>query len=313
MTTPERASDLRGRAAALGAALPPLLAAADHLAASVAFGEHGRRRAGQGDEFWQYRQAHSGDAARAIDWRRSALGDVQYVREREWQSAQSVSLWVDASASMSFTGDKTRPAKSDRAQLLALALASLLLRGGERVGLMGDLAPPRPGRAQLERLAAALLQNDTSGYTSPPATGPKRTENYPSAPDYGRPEVTGIAPHGRVVLISDFMGDLAGVEAAMAAATDRGARGVLLQVLDPAEETFPFDGRTIFTSMGGSLRFETLRAGDLRARYLARLAERRDRLAQLARAAGWYLSTHDTGQGAQPVLLWLYKALEAAL
>ena len=299
MTTPERASDLRGRAAALGAALPPLLAAADHLAASVAFGEHGRRRAGQGDEFWQYRQAHSGDVARAIDWRRSALGDVQYVREREWQSAQSVSLWVDASASMSFTGDKTRPAKSDRAQLLALALASLLLRGGERVGLMGDLAPPRPGRAQLERLAAALLQNDTP--------------DYPYTPDYGRPEVTGIAPHGRVVLISDFMGDLAGVEAAMAAATDRGARGVLLQVLDSAEETFPFDGRTIFTSMGGSLRFETLRAGDLRARYLARLAERRDRLAQLARAAGWHLASHDTGQGAQPVLLWLYKALEAAL
>ena len=299
MTHPEAASDLRARAAALGAALPPLLAAADHLAASVAFGEHGRRRAGQGDEFWQYRQAHSGDAARAIDWRRSALGDVQYVREREWQSAQSVSLWVDGSASMSFTGDKTRPPKSDRAQLLALALASLLLRGGERVGLMGDLAPPRPGRAQLERLAAALLQNDTP--------------DYPSAPDYGRPEVTGIAPHGRVVLISDFMGDLAGVEAAMAAATDRGARGVLLQVLDPAEETFPFDGRTIFTSMGGSLRFETLRAGDLRARYLARLAERRDRLAQLARAAGWHLASHDTGQGAQPVLLWLYKALEAAL
>ncbi|MBL8562708.1 MAG: DUF58 domain-containing protein [Gemmobacter sp.] len=324
MTSAAAPSSLRARAAALGAALPPLLAAADHLAASVAFGEHGRRRAGQGDEFWQYRQAHSGDAARAIDWRRSALGDVQYVREREWQSAQSVSLWVDASASMSFTGDKSRPAKSDRAQLLALALASLLLRGGERVGLMGDLAPPRPGRAQLERLAAALLQNSIgddrsgqakriAGYTLPPETGEKRIENYPSAPDYGRPEVTGIAPHGRVVLISDFMGDLAGVEAAMAAATDRGARGVLLQVLDPAEETFPFDGRTIFTSMGGSLRFETLRAGDLRARYRARLAERRDRLAQLARAAGWHLASHDTGQGAQPVLLWLYKALEAAL
>lgn len=324
MTHPEAASDLRARAASLGAALPPLLAAADHLAASVAFGEHGRRRAGQGDEFWQYRQAHSGDAARAIDWRRSALGDVQYVREREWQSAQSVSLWVDGSASMSFTGDKTRPTKSDRAQLLALALASLLLRGGERVGLMGDLAPPRSGRAQLERLAAAFLQNSpsgyasgqgnsTPGYTSPPETGEKRTQDYPSAPDYGRPETTGIAPHGRVVLISDFMGDLAGVEAAMAAATDRGARGVILQVLDPAEETFPFDGRTIFTSMGGSLRFETLRAGDLRSRYLARLAERRERLAQLARACGWHLSTHDTGQAAQPILLWLYKALEAAL
>ena len=286
-------TDLRARAGALGQALPPLLAAADHLASSVALGEHGRRRAGQGDEFWQYRQAHSGDAARMIDWRRSARGDTQFVREREWQAAQSVSLWVDAAASMRFSGDKGRAPKSDRARLLALALAILLLRGGERVGLMGGLTPPRPGRAQAERLAQALAED--------------------SAQDYGKPDITGIAPHGRVVLMSDFMGDLAGIEAAIGAATDRGARGLLVQVLDPAEESFPFDGRTIFESMGGSLRFETLRAGDLRDRYLARLAERRARLADLARASGWHLTLHHTGQPAQPALLWMYRALEAAL
>ena len=285
--------DLRARAEGLGQALPPLLAAADHLASAVVLGDHGRRRSGMGDEFWQYRQAHAGDSARMIDWRRSGRGDAQYVREREWQAAQSVSLWVDPSASMRFSGDKARPAKADRARLLALALAVLLLRGGERVGLMGGLTPPRSGRAQAERLALALSED--------------------GAEDYGRPETAGLAPHGRAVLISDFMGDLAGVEAAIGAAMERGVRGAILQVLDPAEEDFPFDGRTIFESMGGSLRFETLRAGDLRARYLARLAERRERLATLARASGWHFTTHHTGQGAQPALLWLYRALEAAL
>ena len=294
---PDLAADLRARAGTLGAALPPLLAAADHLASAVTLGDHGRRRAGQGDEFWQYRQAHAGDAARMIDWRRSARGDVQYVREREWQAAQSVSLWVDTSASMRFSGDKTRPPKVDRARLLALALSVLLLRGGERVGLTGGpagaLTPPRSGRAQAERLALALAED--------------------GAADFGAPDATGIPPHGRVVLISDFLGDLSGVEAAMGVASDRGARGVILQVLDPAEETFPFDGRTIFESMGGSLRFETLRAGDLRARYLARLEERRARLTDLARASGWHLSCHHTGEAAQPALLWLYRALEAAL
>ena len=39
-------ADLRGRAAALGQTLPPLLAAADHLAQAVILGDHGRRRAG---------------------------------------------------------------------------------------------------------------------------------------------------------------------------------------------------------------------------------------------------------------------------
>lgn len=285
--------DLRARAEGLGQALPPLLAAADHLASAVVLGDHGRRRSGMGDEFWQYRQAHAGDSARMIDWRRSGRCDAQYVREREWQAAQSVSLWVDPSASMRFSGDKARPAKADCARLLALALAVLLLRGGERVGLMGGLTPPRSGRAQAERLALALSED--------------------AAEDYGRPETAGLAPHGRAVLISDFMGDLAGVEAAIGAAMERGVRGAILQVLDPAEEDFPFDGRTIFESMGGSLRFETLRAGDLRARYLARLAERRERLATLARTSGWHFTTHHTGQGAQPALLWLYRALEAAL
>ncbi|EEW25209.1 DUF58 domain-containing protein [Rhodobacter ferrooxidans] len=283
---------LRSRAEALGQALPPLLAAAEHLAATVMLGEHGRRRAGLGDEFWQYRPAHAGDSARMIDWRRSARSDAHFVREREWQAAQSVALWVDTARSMGFTGDKSRAPKADRARLLALALAVLLLRGGERVGLAGAATPPRSGRGQVMPLAEGLLAETDA--------------------DYGQPDTTGLVAHGRAVFVSDFLADLAGVEAAMGRAADRGLRGVLLQVLDPAEEDFPFDGRTIFESMGGSLRHETLRAGDLRDRYLARLAERKERLATLARASGWHYHCHHTGQAAQPALLWLYRALERA-
>lgn len=284
---------LRPRAEALGQALPPLLAEAEHLAAAVILGEHGRRRAGMGDEFWQYRPAHAGDSARMIDWRRSARSDAHFVREREWQAAQSVTLWVDPSRSMTFAGVPSRPSKADRARLLALALAVLLIRGGERVGLAGDAAPPRSGRAQLDRLALALEAGE-------------------AAEDYGIPDTTGLVPHGRAVFLSDFLGDLAGVEAALARACDRGLKGALVQVLDPAEEDFPFEGRTIFESMGGTLRHETLRAGDLRARYLARLAERKDRLAALARASGWHHLCHHTGQPAQGALLWLHQALERA-
>ena len=281
---------LRARAETLGQSLPPLLAAAEHLSATVILGEHGRRRAGMGDEFWQYRPAHAGDSARMIDWRRSARADTHSVREREWQAAQSVILWVDTARSMAFTGDKARPPKADRARLLALALAMLLLRGGERVGLAGDAAPPRSGRGQVDRLALALADD--------------------GAADYGAPVASGMVAHGRAVFLSDFLGDLTGVEQAMARASDKGVRGALVQVLDPAEESFPFDGRTIFESMGGTLRHETLRAGDLKARYLARLAERKDRLAALGRASGWHYLTHHTGESAQAALLWLYRAME---
>jgi uncharacterized protein (DUF58 family) len=282
---------LRARAEVLGQSLPALLASADHLASTVMLGEHGRRRSGMGDEFWQYRPAHTGDAARLIDWRRSARSDAHFVREREWQAAQSVSLWVDPSQSMSFSGDKARGPKSDRAKLLALALAVLLLRAGERVGLAGAGTPPRSGRAQLQRLLAEIETGD-------------------SADDYGLPDTAGLVSHGRAVFLSDFLGDISGVEAGLARAADRGVRGALIQILDPAEEEFPFDGRTIFQSMGGSLNHETLRARDLRGRYLARLAERKARLADLAQATGWHYHCHHTGAAALPALIWAYRALE---
>lgn len=280
--------DLRARAETLGQSLPALLAEAEHLAATLMLGEHGRRRAGQGDEFWQYRPAHAGDAARSIDWRRSARSDAHFVREREWQAAQSVTIWVDTARSMTFSGAADRPAKLDRARLLALALAVLLLRGGERVGLSGMV--PKPGRAQLLELVAALEAVDQA--------------------DYGVPDITGMVSHGRAVFLSDFLGDLDPLETALTAAADRGVRGLLLQVLDPAEEDFPFQGRTIFESMQGSLRHETQSAGDLRARYLDRLAERKARLAELARAMGWHYHCHHSGQTAQAALLWAYSALE---
>lgn len=287
---PDRPSaDLRLRAEALGQTLPPLLAEAEALAATVMLGEHGRRRAGMGDEFWQYRPSHAGDPARLIDWRRSARSDATFVREREWQAAQSVSFWVDGSQSMGFAGAADRPAKSDRARLLALALAVLLLRGGERVGLCGPGVPPRGGRAQLLRLAEGLLDG-----------------TY----DYGTPEETGIAAHGRAVFLSDFLGPLPAVEAAMTRAAERDAKGILIQVLDPVEEAFPFDGRVLFESMAGSIRHESLQAGALRQRYLDRLAERKDALAALARRLGWQYLCHHTGQAAQPALLWAWMALE---
>ncbi|MEM8591007.1 MAG: DUF58 domain-containing protein [Pseudomonadota bacterium] len=281
---------LRAEAEELSAPFPRLLAAAEHLASAMLLGDHGRRRAGMGDDFWQYRPAHSGDPARAIDWRRSAMADVEFVREREWQIAQSIILWVDHAASMEFAS-KGVETKATRARLLALAISILLLRGGERVGLTGFTLPPRAGEHQIERLARAL---------SLPGDGP----------DFGEPEARGMLPHSRALFISDFMGEPAPVEAALQKAADRGVGGALLMVLDPEEEAFPYDGRTIFESMGGGVLHETLKAGELKTRYLDRLAARKDLLAGWARAAGWQFHVHHTNKSAQPALLWLYGAME---
>lgn len=281
---------LRSEAEALAAPLPPLLAEAEHLASAVLLGDHGRRRAGTGDTFWQYRPAQPHDAARSIDWRRSARSDVNFVQDKEWQIAQSIILWVDQAASMSFSSDENLPTKAQRARTLGLATAILLIRGGERVGLTGLRLPPRRGETQLMRMAELLSQDGDT--------------------DYGAPEAQGMLPHSRAVFVSDFLGDMKPIEDAMMRAADRGVGGALLQVLDPQEEAFPFDGRTIFESMSGAIQHETLKAGDLKMRYLDRLAARKDQLQHLARITGWQFQTHHTAQSATNALLWLYGALE---
>lgn len=284
---------LRERSEGEASRLPPLLARAEHLAGTVLLGEHGRRRAGLGDDFWQYRPAEIGDSTRLIDHRRSARGDMQYVREREWQIAQSVMLWVDQGASMRFASGANLPDKIDRARLLALAISILLVRGGERVGLTGTTLPPRRGNAQILRLADAFAQEYSH--------------------EYSPPEHRAMVPHSRAVFLSDFLGNMDEVKLALTKAADRGVRGVLLQVLDPEEEVFSYRGRTIFHSVGGTLAHETLKAGDLQDRYRERLANRRDELTQLTRATGWQLGLHHTGESAQSALLWLYRALDGGM
>ncbi len=283
---------LRQSAEEEAARLPALMARAEHLASTVLLGTHGRRRSGLGDDFWQYRPLGPGDTYRMIDWRRSGRGDAQYVREREWQIAQSVMMWVDQGASMRFSSHKNLPEKVDRARLLILAISIMLLKGGERVGLTGWSLPPRRGDIQKLRLAEAFSKDD--------------------AEDYAEPEARGMLPHSRAVFISDFLGDVEPIEAALAKAADRGVRGVLLQVLDPTEESFPFSGRTIFESVGRSVRHESLKAGDLKERYLAKLAERKARMSAMCQETGWQFQTHHTSDSAQSALLWLYRAIDGA-
>ncbi|MFT7390645.1 MAG: hypothetical protein ACI9ZH_000869 [Paracoccaceae bacterium] len=290
---------LRRDAERISGALPPLVAEAERLAASVAAGVHGRRRAGPGETFWQYRQAMPGDPATAIDWRRSGRSDHMFIREMEWEASQTVSLWADMSQGMNWRSDLAQRTKRQRAALLTLALSVLLIRGGERVSLLSTVAQaPRGGETQLTRIAMTLAGSE--GRTASPD-------------DFGAPPRTPMMRGGKAVFFSDFMGPRADVLAALSHAADRGVSGACVQVIDPAEETFPFDGRLVLTSVGGAVAFETHRARSLRDAYRAKLAERRDELTSACRAAGWRFEIHRTSESPRKALLWLYGAISGTM
>lgn len=277
------AAALRLQAEAAAAALPELMLSAERLAATVDPGAHGWRRPGNGEDFWQYRPAVQGDPATAIDWRRSARSDTAFVRERERQAPQSAALWASGAPGMIWTGDGARPLKADRARLLALALGLLLLRAGERVGIGASDA--KAGRRQAEALGRDLL--DTRAELPGPGS---------------------LRPHRRVVLLGDFLGDIQPLSGLLADAAALGCPGVLLQVLDPVEESFPFGGAVRFRAPGGE-RHATRNADALRGAYLSRLAERRAELQRLAQGAGWRFGIHDTAAAPSAALLWLHEAL----
>ncbi len=280
------------QAEAAAAQLPPLLVAAERVANTVMHGTHGRRRRGPGETFWQFRHYQPGDPAQSIDWRQSAKSGSVFIREKEWIAAQSVWLWRDASPSMAYASTRRLAEKVDRADLLALALAALLMQAGEHVALLGEGRPPAAGRAPLERMAAVLARAATS------------REDGSNAPP-----MEPLPRYGHLVLFSDFLGPMEELAATVGTYAARGVTGHLLQVLDPAEESLPFAGRIRFEGLEAEGSTLINRTENVRSDYRNRLTARREQIIQLAHHHGWSFTLHHTDRPAQEALLALYGAM----
>ncbi|TNE39129.1 MAG: DUF58 domain-containing protein, partial [Alphaproteobacteria bacterium] len=142
MWKPGRASSERpvrkAAAEALADSLPALVLAAEHLAGNLDVGLHGRRRAGMGEDFWQFKPYGQDDPASQIDWRQSAKRDQLFIRQKELESAETVWIWPDLSATMDYASAPDDETKGERAAILGLAVALLLSKGGEKFGLPGQ-------------------------------------------------------------------------------------------------------------------------------------------------------------------------------
>jgi uncharacterized protein (DUF58 family) len=271
-----------------------LLVAAERVASTVAQGVHGRRRVGQGDSFWQFRRFVSGDPLARIDWRQSAKSgrgapEGWFIRETEWEAAQTVCLWRDASASMRWRSRQVSVEKRDRANLLLLSLASLLLRGGERVIMMRNNARPVASRGGLDRLVADLEGGGDD--------------------DTGLPPLVRLPRHGSVVLFSDFLSPLEDVRAMLARFAAVPVTGYLMQILDPAETALPYRGRVRFRGTEHDGDALIPRVESVRDAYAKRLKAQQDGLASICATAGFGFGVHSTDRPPELALLALYTAL----
>ena len=275
--------------------LPEILIDAQRIAQTIAHGLHGRRRAGPGETFWQFRQFQASDTLRQIDWRRSASSDHLYVREREWEAAHTVWLWPDLSESMNFRSHLATTSKRDRAVLLMLAAAELLVRGGERVAMLG-LTQPTASRKATTRMAEAILAHDGSVTTS--ATQPPKVH---------------LARFSGAILFSDFLDPIAKTREHIEALAADGAVGHLIGIVDPAEETLPYEGRTEFLSPDGGQRWVADRVQSLRTQYKERLEAHRAELLELTKRLGWSFLVHHTDRSPAEPLLTLIMRMQGGV
>jgi uncharacterized protein (DUF58 family) len=279
-----------GEGRSLAATMPRLVLEARRVAATVIHGLHGRRRAGPGENFWQYRRFMSGEPASRVDWRRSARDDNLYVREQEWEAAHTVWIWPDRSPSMLFSSPLVWETKLDRALVIAFALAEVLVEGGERIGIPG-IVRPTSSRNIVEKMAQAMVHDPGERKSLPPSFAP--------------------SPLAEIVLLSDLWSPIEDVHRTIAQLSSSGAQGHVVQIVDPAEETFPYSGRVEFVEPEGAGAITAGRAEMWRGDYEARVERHRAAIRAETERLGWSFIVHRTDRTASELLLKLHTQLGA--
>jgi uncharacterized protein (DUF58 family) len=264
------ASDLRAEAERLARQLPGMAFKAEASEAAQ-MGSAGRRRAGGGETFWQYRRYAQEDDASRIDWRRSAKGDDLYVRETELESSRTLLFWSDDQAGFRWKAGSDSRTKAEEAIVLMLTMAIPMSRDGERIGSLGTGRRPSFGKRAVDRLANDLLRGTGGHFPAPPRTA------------------------ATVIVASDFYDPIPEWTARLAPLAARCPEGVLLAVASPVEVDFPFEGRVKLSRPGAAFERILGRAETMREDYQRRFAAHREALEALARRMGWGFASHVTG------------------
>ena len=271
-------SSLKAEADALASAFPRLTTRAG-AASSAQPGAAGRKRAGSGEHFWQYRAFNQEDGAHRVDWRRSARGDQLYVRETELETARTFLFWIDPTAGFHWRSADEHPTKAGRAAVLFMALSSLLSRAGERCGALGG-----PRKATTGQRAPLMMAEDLWGL-----------DDDAPFPDLIRDPAT-------IFIASDFYSSLEIWKQRLAPLAAKNRNGVLLAVSDPIETGYPFEGRVRFSRPGQKSTRLIGRAETLKDAYLERFEQRRKDIRDLANELGWRVALHETTHPPAPAL-----------
>lgn len=267
--TPSKNRETTTNARELAAAYGRVMVQAERLAHSLMMGFHGRKQAGTGEEFWQFRPYVEGDTTRKIDWRESAKREKMYMRDNEWEAAQRILFHYTPHARLDYSSDKNTPTKKQRAELILFALSFLFQKSGELFSLNGSGLTFNNNHAQIEKIADFLS-----------LAGAENTLLSD----------TGSAQKSIPVIIDDFLSPIEDVKTRFMQACAGSKDGYVIQVLDNAEINFPFEGHIEFTDSTAVQSLTFSKTQSVRDAYLKRFHAHQDALLKLCHNMG--LSYH---------------------
>ncbi len=275
-------------------ALPALLARSHQAVSSITHGDHARRKVGSGEKFWQFRNYTPYDRPQDIDWRQSAKGDHVYIRQKEWQTAQTALFWCSNSQGMDFCSPDALTSKADAAHILSLSLALLLTRAGEQVGMIGQ---SRTGRssAALERIANALLN---------PKKECVHFEQWSVVAQSKTPS------NALLIQISDFLEPLETLKAICETLAAQSPNALIIQVLDPHELELPYLGRVLFQDPASDAQELINNVPSIRAKYQMRIQSHIRAFQELCTHYGWHYILHRTDTPLEDTLADIWAILD---
>ncbi len=283
--------NLRSDAERVSDPLPALMMQAQDIASSIIHGQHGQRKSGSGEKFWQFREYQDSDRPQDIDWRQSAKTDQVFTKQKEWQTTQKTYLWCSGGASMAFSSDKKLITKQNCAQLMTLALSILLSRGEEQIGVFGE---PSTGRGEnaINTIGHYLIER------------PYIDEALPNIQHFHIPR------NAAVICAGDFLSPLADIEHVLSSLSERAETCFIVQILDPMELSLSYEGRIRFEGIGDDDTTLINHIGSVRSEYMSLMAEHLSSVQDLCTKHGMHYALHQTDHDISDTLRSLSSFIE---
>ena len=254
-------------------------------------GEHRSPFHGFAIEFAQHREYSPGDDVRHLDWKVQARTERFYIKQYEQETNFVANILVDGSESMKYgSGDIT---KFEFAKVMAACLSYLVINQRDAVALgifdddLKEYVPRSDNRNTLFEIMSRLAAYQPVGETN--------------LAEVLHGMARKVKRRGIFVVISDFFDDEEALLEGVQHLRFGGHEVVLMQVLDPQEIEFDFDGLVQFEGLENIPELKT-RPSEIRKSYLTEMEAFRKRLRQSCERNDCHFASVNTGDSMREVL-----------